>query len=139
MAKVKDSLNNRGVNTIRGLGRAFRNIDSYNGDRKIDREEFYVGLREYGIDISKKEAEVLLNYLDTNQDGNISYDEFLTGIRGKPNARRQVFIDKAYYKFDKDGSGAITAADLRGVFNCSHHPKVLCGEMCEEEVFLAFL
>ena len=127
------------MNSIRGLGRAFRNIDSYNGDRKIDKEEFYVGLREYGVNISKKEADVLLNYLDTNKDGYVSYDEFLTGIRGKPNSRRQAFIDKAYFKFDRDGSGQITSADLRGVFDCSQHPKVLSGEMCEDEVFLTFL
>ena len=87
------------------MGRAFKNIDSYNGDRKVEKEEFYQGLRDYGVSISKKEAEVLLNYLDTNKDGFVSYDEFLTGIRGKPNARRQVFIDKAYFKFDKSADG----------------------------------
>ena len=26
-------------------------------------------------------------------------------------------IDKAFLKFDKDGSGVITAADLKGVYN----------------------
>jgi len=83
-----------------------------------------VGLKEYGANISKKEAEVLLDYLDTDKDGYVNYDEFLYGIRGKPNSKRQVFIDKAYFKFDRDGDGKITAADFRGVFNCSHHPKV---------------
>ena len=136
---MREQLNSRGVNTIRGLGRAFKNIDSYNGDRKIDKEEFYVGLKEYGVNISKKEADSLLNHLDANQDGYVSFDEFLNGIRGKPNQKRQVFIDKAYFKFDKDADGKITAADLRGVFDCSRHPKVLSGEMCEEEVFLQFL
>jgi hypothetical protein len=33
-------------------------------------------------------------------------------------------IDKAFLKFDKDGSGSIDALDLKGVFNCSAHPKV---------------
>ncbi|CDW71315.1 ef hand family protein [Stylonychia lemnae] len=136
---VKESLNARGASTIRSLGRAFRSIDSYNGDRKIDKEEFYVGLKEYGADISKKEAEVLLDYLDTDKDGFVNYDEFLVGIRGKPNAKRQTFIDKAYFKFDKDGDGRITAADLRGVYDCSSHPKVQSGEMCEEEVYVKFL
>ena len=48
-------------------------------------------------------------------------------------------IDKAFLKFDKDGSGVITAADLKGVFNASAHPKVAKGEMTEEQVFLEFL
>lgn len=85
---VKESLNARGASTIRSLGRAFRSIDSYNGDRKIDKEEFYIGLKEFGANISKKEAEVLLDYLDTDRDGFVNYDEFLVGIRGKPNAKR---------------------------------------------------
>jgi Ca2+-binding EF-hand superfamily protein len=82
---VRDSLNNRGCKSIRSLGKAFRSIDSYNGDRKIDKEEFYWGLRDFGVNISKKEADALLQYLDSNQDGYVNYDEFLVGIRGKPN------------------------------------------------------
>lgn len=81
-------MNRRGSTTIRSLGRAFKSIDSYNGDRKIDKEEFYVGLREYGANISKREAEILLDFFDTDKDGYVNYDEFLKGIRGKPNARR---------------------------------------------------
>ena len=48
-------------------------------------------------------------------------------------------VDKAFLKFDKDGSGAIEAADLKGVYNCNFHPKVQSGEMTEDEVFLEFL
>ncbi len=47
-----------------------------------------MGLKEYGVNITKKEAETLLNFLDKNKDGYVDYDEFLYGIRGKPNARR---------------------------------------------------
>ncbi len=81
---------------MRGLSRAFKNFDSYNGNRKIDKEEFYIGLREYGVQISKKEAETLLDYLDTDQDVQVNLDEFLIGIRGIPNAARQAYIDKAF-------------------------------------------
>jgi Ca2+-binding EF-hand superfamily protein len=81
-------LQNRGANTIRGLGRAFKIIDSYDGNRKIDKEEFYFGLKDLGVNISKKEAEALLDYLDTNDDGFVNFDEFLVGIRGKPNPSR---------------------------------------------------
>ena len=48
-------------------------------------------------------------------------------------------VDKAFLKFDKDGSGTIEAADLKGVYNCTFHPKVQSGEMTEDEVFLEFL
>lgn len=82
----------RGVNTIRSMGRTFRTFDD-NGDRKLDKQEFYWGLKEMGADISKQEAYELLEQLDTNKDGVVSYDEFLTGIRGAPNATRQDVID----------------------------------------------
>ena len=48
-------------------------------------------------------------------------------------------VDKAFLKFDKDGNGAIDATDLKGVYNCSFHPKVAQGLMTEDQVFLEFL
>ena len=38
-------------------------------------------------------------------------------------------VDKAFLKFDRDGNGCIDAADLKGVYNCSFHPKVVQGQM----------
>ena len=138
LEKVRASLNARGVRTIRGMGRSFRIFDD-NGDRKIDMQEFYWGMKDLGADISKREAQVLLDHLDLNKDGVVSYDEFLYGIRGAPNATRQEIIDQAFAKFDLDGSGSITSADLRTVYDCSQHPKVISGEMTDEEVFVQFL
>ena len=48
-------------------------------------------------------------------------------------------IDKAFLKFDRDGSGWIGASDLKGVYSASMHPKVIAGTMTEDEVFLEFL
>ena len=63
----------------------------------------------------------------------------MTGLRGKPNSRRQAIIDKAFLKFDKEGNGLIDVTDLRTVFNCSKHPKIVNGEMSEDQVFGLFL
>ena len=67
------------------------------------------------------------------------YNIVLIIYKGKPNVKRQALIDKAFLKFDRDGSGYISAADLRGVYNCSFHPKVQQGHMTEEQVFYEFL
>ena len=107
-----------------------------NGDRKIDKLEFYQGLMDMGANITKREAEVLLEALDTNQDGVVDFNEFLVAIRGQPNAARQAIIDAAFTKFDLSGDGVITSADLATVFDCSKHPKVRAGEMTPEEVFV---
>jgi len=139
LERVREQIKSRGAKTIRGLGRTFRNFDSFDGNHQIDREEFYSGLCEIQIRISRQEADQLMGLFDTNGDGYVNFDEFLVGIRGQLNAKRQAMVDKAFLKFDADGSGEITAADLRGVYNCSMHPKVQSGEMTEDEVFLEFL
>ena len=110
-----------------------------NGDRKIDKLEFYQGLQDLGANITKHEGHVLLEALDTNQDGVVDFNEFLIAIRGQPNATRQAIIDEAFAKFDLTGDGVITSADLGTVFDCSHHPKVINGDMTHEEVFVEFL
>jgi len=120
------------------MGRAFRIIDD-NGDRKLDKQEFYWGMKDLGVEITKRESEILIECLDTNKDGLVNYDEFLVGVRGVPNEKRMEFIDKAFCKFDLDGNGRVTAADLAPVFDCKFHPKVISGEMTAQEVFTEFL
>ena len=48
-------------------------------------------------------------------------------------------MDRAFLEFDKDCSGFVEPNDLKGVYDCSQHPKVRSGEMTEEEVFWDFL
>ena len=88
-------------------------MDSYDKNKKVNKEDFLFGLREVGISLGKNEAELLLNFLDKDMDGSINFDEFLISIRGKPNPRRQAIIDKAYLRFDKEGSGYIDIKDVR--------------------------
>jgi len=110
-----------------------------NGDRSIDKQEFYWGLKDLGCSLTKKDAAVLLDYLDLNQDGTISYDEFLSGLRGIPNAARQVVIDQAFAKFDSHNSGFASVADLGVVYDSSRHPKVISGQITNNDVFNEFL
>ena len=89
--------------------------------------------------MSSNEYSVLFDYFDKDKDGTVCFDEFLVGIRGQPNSRRQALINKAFLKFDKDGNGFIDAADLRGVYNTKLHPKVLSGQITENQAFAEFL
>lgn len=139
MKTLKEQLIKRGPLSIRNLGRTFRALDSYDGNRKVDRQEFAIGLRENGIILSPKEHNMLFDYFDLDKDGNICFDEFLVGIRGRPNDIRQEMIDKAFTKFDKDRNGFVDIVDLRGVFNAKFHPKVKSGRMTEAQAFSEFL
>ena len=139
LEKLREALLSRGTRTVAGLGRCFKQLDSYDGNRKLDRGEFKVGLEELGCDLTGDEIEELCNYFDTNGDGVINFDEFLYGVRGPLPEARQAVVDAAYEKFDSDGSGQVSAADLKGVYSGAMHPKVISGEMTEDEVFAEFL
>ena len=81
MTKLRESLAKRGSNTVRGLGLCFRCLDSYDGNRKVDKEEFRVGMNEIGVNLTNAEADALMTYFDTDHDGTMNFDEFLVGVR----------------------------------------------------------
>jgi Ca2+-binding EF-hand superfamily protein len=123
---------------VRSLGKQFTIFDT-NGDRLLDQQEFYWGLKNLNCSISKREANVLLVYLDTSKDGLVDFNEFLTGIRGQPAAERAEVIQRAFNKFDVYGQGCIQISDLESAFQCPRHPKILSGEMTNNDVFVDFL
>ena len=137
--KAKDIINKRGVESIRSSGRVFRQFQSYDGKDKVNIDDFIFGLRECGINLPKQDLDVILNFFEKDKDGMINFTEFLIALRGKPNDRRQAIIDKAFLKFDKEGTGLIDVTEIRQVYNCSKHPKVVSAEMSEEQVFSLFL
>ena len=137
--KAKDIINKRGVESNRSSGRVFRQFQSYDGKDKVNIDDFIFGLRECGINLPKQDLDVILNFFEKDKDGMINFTEFLIALRGKPNDRRQAIIDKAFLKFDKEGTGLIDVTEIRQVYNCSKHPKVVSAEMSEEQVFSLFL
>ena len=139
MDKIRAAFYAKGYSTIRSLGTAFKHFDQGVDDRKLTREELADGLRSFNIELQKSELEAIFTLLDTNKDGSVNFDEFLIGIRGKPNEKRQAVIDQAFIKFDKDKSGFIAPNDLVGVYNCKFHPDVKAKKKTEEQVFKEFL
>lgn len=49
-----------------------------------------------------------MKYYDIDGDGNITYEEFIRGLREPLNERRQKIVRKAFDLMDKDGSGFVT-------------------------------
>lgn len=123
---------------MRSLGRTFSVMDADN-NRLIDKQEFYWGLKNLGCTVSKREAGILLEYLDTSKDGYVDFNEFLFGVRGQPSDPRCEVIKKAFCKFDVYNRGVVSAIELEQVFSCPQHPKVQSGEMTVNDVFIKFL
>ena len=49
---MKAKFRTRGSSGIKGISRVFRQLDSYDGNKQVDKEEFRVGMSECGIDLS---------------------------------------------------------------------------------------
>ena len=81
----------------------------------------------------------LVHQLDTNRDGKIDYGEFITAAVNRARLLNEDNLRIVFNMFDKDGNGTINSADLRVVYDCSKHPKVISGEMTAEEVLVEFL
>ena len=113
----------RSSNGIRGLRIMFKAMDR-NRNGSLDPVEFKYAMRDYGVDITEKECAAIVKYFDTNNDGKISFDEFLRAIRGDLNEARRRMVHLAYGVLDKDGSGQVNLDDIKIAYDVSYHPDV---------------
>ena len=127
-----------GYDQIRIIGKNLRDTPTYDGANKIEKDDFLTCLRDIGLFLPKAANEKLVQYYDKDIDGYVYFVEFLEALRGQPNSERQKVIDEAFHKFEKDGSGMIDIRDLKGVFNAEKHPKVVSGEITQEQAFDEF-
>ena len=80
-----------------------------------------------------------MKYYDIDGDGNISYEEFLRGMRDPLTARKKDMVDRAFALLDKDGSGVINGGDIAHLYDVSHHKEFKEGKKTKEEVIDEFL
>ena len=140
VTRVRADIAARGARTISGISRVYRQLDSFDGNKRVEAPEMVVGLTEAGVEITEEEVTILMAKWDEDCSGDLNFDEFLKGLRGGLSEPRQAVVDQAWAKFDADGSGQITIEDLQnGGYNAAEHPKVQSGEMTEEDVFSEFL
>jgi Ca2+-binding EF-hand superfamily protein len=60
-----------------------------------------------------------MKFYDVDGDGNISYDEFLSGLREPLNERRLNMVKKAFSMLDRSGNGSITTSEIAGIYDVS--------------------
>lgn len=110
-----------------------------NGNKKLDLYEFENALNTYGLFPKKQDLQALMKYYDIDGDGNITYEEFLRGMRDELTERKKAMVEKAFKILDKDGSGKITVQDVINIYNVQQHPDFISGKKGKDEIISEFL
>ena len=123
---------------IRGVSHLFKRIDK-NGNKQIDVNEFYWGLKEFGVNLTEEEAMGVLRIFDKDKSGTISFEEFLRSLKGDLNNFRVGIIRKAYEKLDVNGDGTVRLDDIARLYDVSKNPEVVSGRKDPKEVYMEFM
>jgi Ca2+-binding EF-hand superfamily protein len=111
----------------------------FNGNGKLDSSEFEQALASFGLFPKKVELQALIKHYDVDGDGNITYEEFIRGLRDELTPRRLTMVNKAFSMLDKDGSGQITLSDIATIYDVSMNPEFLEGRKTRDEILTDFL
>lgn len=136
--QFKMQIQKRGGIGIRSLGVIFRRMDN-NGNRKLDQAEFTEALATYGIFPKIVEIQALMKYYDVDGDGNITYEEFIRGLRDPLTERRKNMVDKAFELIDRSGNGSISVEDINAIYDVSQNQDFIDGTKTREEILQEFL
>ncbi|XP_075713092.1 calcyphosin-2 isoform X3 [Rhinoderma darwinii] len=135
---MKEKLKKRGVRTLTGLGKYFRQLDK-NGSGCLEKAEFKQALQTYHLDVSEKVFESFWLILDENNEGRADCGSFVRALIGEMNEYRKSFVRKAFMKLDPNKTGVVPMVDIRKFYCAKKHPQVLAGSLSEEEIKSAFL
>jgi calcyphosin len=138
IAAIKDRLKEVGMFGIRGVSHLFKRIDK-NGNKQIDVNEFYWGLKEFGVNLTEEEAMGVLRIFDKDKSGTISFEEFLRSLKGDLNNFRVGIIRKAYEKLDVNKDGSVRLDDIARIYDVSRHIDVVQGRRDPKDIYFEFM
>ena len=97
------------------LAKIFKAIDK-NGDGKLSKEEILEGYDLFfGKHLDKDEVEKMFDAVDIDRSGFIDYSEFVIAAMNEKSLLTNEKLQSAFKMFDKDGSGLISAQEIKEV------------------------
>ena len=139
MTRIRTRIVERGAKGIRGIARLFHIADD-NADRSIDiQNELPKLMNDIGVILNRTELTELCRLLDRNGDGQISYDEFLFQMAPPLSEERIKWINKAFDKLDRDGTGVVDIADVQAIHNAKPTETLKMGKTNVSMIFTNLL
>ena len=135
---LENKLAARAGNGLISLRRIFNIIDQ-DKSGKISIAEFSSIMREFKIELSNQQINLIFKVFDLNRDGNLTYDEFLIGVRGQINQVRLNAVIEAFDALDQNQQGFVDIQELVSKYQVTNHPAVVEGRKTEEQVLAEFL
>lgn len=87
----------------------------------------------------KVDLQGILKFYDVDGDGNVSYEEFIRGLRDDLTSRKKNMVEKAFAIMDKDGSKMLSVSDISYRYDVSQNEEFKNGSMTKEEILGQFL
>ncbi len=93
-------------------------VPKFQGTGSIDTKDLKVAMRALGFEPRKEEIKKMLNDIDRDNSGRLTYDSFLTLMSSKMSDKdTNEEIMKAFKLFDDDETGKISFSNLKRVAN----------------------
>lgn len=114
--KILNGLQEMGIGDLK---QAFELFDK-NNDGKIDGDELTAVLKSLGLEYDKADVDEMIRRADTNENGVVEYDEFITMMQRFADQPPDVAtlderVQEAFRVFDLDGNGFIDKHELKHV------------------------
>jgi len=88
------------------------------GSGKITTDNLKDALESAGFALTDEEIEAVIGMVDQTGDGSVSWNEFKAVVEQRPIKRRiEAALRKLFAVFDTDGTGYITAENMRELIN----------------------
>jgi hypothetical protein len=104
----------------------------------LSKDQFERALGYCHMYLNNQELETVMSHYDLKHDGTISYEEFLTGMRGSLNARRRFLVGSLFNQI-AGNAAAVSLEAVQAQFNPDAHPHVQEGLSTRDEIGRQFM
>lgn len=97
----------------------FQSFDK-NGDGILTKEEIFEGYKSILGEVeASREVERIMHDVDLDKSGTIDYNEFVLATTNRQKVLNKERLEATFKTFDKDGSGSISADEIRSMLGSS--------------------